>query len=102
MSVQVSIEPCATCGEPTPHARHSVPWPRLVALALALAGAACFVAGARWTILGIALALLGAWLFLRDRESLWNIACERCRGKKRAERRNTKPRLDGNTEIHLL
>lgn len=81
------IEPCARCGERTPHSHRR--------LAPLLFAAGAFTALAAWlctfgapgvaagcTFLGLALSLAFA-----DRRLGWHIACERCRGRWLASRR---------------
>ena len=89
---------CGACGETTPHSRRAVALPVLLATAAALAGAACFLleAAGGWVF---GMLLLAACVFFWDRERFWRIACERCRGKRVAEVRATKPRLGSTTII---
>jgi hypothetical protein len=48
------------------------------------------------------LVLAATYVLARERESFRHVACERCRGKRVAELRRTKPKLDGTTEISVI
>lgn len=93
------VRHCAACGETTPHSRRVVALPALFAAVVALAGSACFLLDEGWWILGALALLLAAFVFLSDRERFWHVACERCRGRRVAEVRATRPRLGSTTII---
>lgn len=97
--IRERIETCATCGETTPHSRRVIALPLLLASALVLAGLACFLYGGSGWVLGGLLGFVALFVFFRDRERFWRIACERCRGKRVAEIRATDPRLGSTTII---
>jgi len=99
---QEKVQHCPTCGETTPHSRRVIALPKLLS-ALALAGAAwCFLRSTGSWLLGGLLLVVAVYALLRDREKLWSIHCERCRGKQLRALRRAKPLLDGNTEINLF
>jgi len=93
-----SVRHCAACGESTPHSRRVVALPVLFSAALVLAGSSCFLIGEFWWVAGSQLLIAAAFVFRRDRERFWRIACERCRGKRVNEVRATKLR-PGSTTI---
>jgi hypothetical protein len=95
-----SCEPCATCGEVTPHRRRRWAPRRLLAgLVLLLAVAPLArgpltddVPGAATVAVRMALLLPVAWgLWQADRARRWDLACTRCRSRATACR----PRLLG-------
>ena len=96
------VQTCVRCAEVTPHSHRIVAWPWIAA-------GTC-VAGAAWSlfhglggwILAAALAYVGMYLVLRDRERCWRTRCERCRWKQVAAIRKAKVKLDGRTEIFFL
>jgi hypothetical protein len=97
-----SVERCSECGESTPHSRRRIALPKLVATAAILWAAWCVWLG-RGGYLGPGMLLaVGLFVVLQDRESFWHVHCVRCRTKKQAELRKTKPTLDGTTEINIV
>lgn len=101
MLLHETVQHCSTCEEVTPHSRRVIPLPKVLSTA-AVAGAGwCFFQDVVWYVVGGLLLYAAVFLLLRDREKLWGICCERCRGKKLQEIRRSKPTLDGNTEIHI-
>lgn len=95
MFTHETVQHCATCDEVTPHSRRTVAVPKVLAVCCSV------LAGVWWPAGGILL-VPAAFLLLHDRERSWRIRCERCRAKKLAELRRTKPTLDGSTEINLF
>ena len=99
MFLRETVERCSRCEEVTPHCRRLVSLPKLVSV-LGLVGAGwCFSQDLSDYPLGGVLLLAAVLLLLFDRERFWGVHCARCRGKKLAALRGTKPTLDGNTEI---
>ncbi len=107
MFVRESVEYCQACETMTPHSRRRFSLPVFLALASLAAGVALVVGwllswwDSAWIVPGSLLVFVGVFLSLRDREKFWRVHCERCRGKRIAQLRRTKPRLDGNTEINI-
>ena len=103
MFVHESVRRCEVCDAVTPHSKRRVAGGKALAVALASLAAALALLGARlqaW--LGAALLLYLALLaWLRDRESCRHVECERCRARARAAVRETKPTLDGRSEIGI-
>lgn len=99
MLIRESVRRCETCDEVTPHSRRVVALPQLLGAALLALGVWCFLIGDSWSIVGVFVLFASAFAVLSDRERFWRIACERCRGKRVAELRRTRPTLDGTTTI---
>jgi hypothetical protein len=101
MLLRESLQQCATCEELTPHSRRLIAAPKWLAATALIAALWCFFQDFRWWAHGLLLVFVSIFVVLRDRERCWSIACERCRGKKRAAIRRTKPGLGANTEINI-
>jgi len=102
MFVRETIERCADCGELTPHSTHRLPLaPVFAGACLAAAGWCCYL-GEELALLGVLLLVVGLVVVGRDHYRYRHVPWERCRVKRVARYRKTRPTLDGNTEIHLL
>lgn len=99
MFLQESVQRCAVCAELTPHSRRVVALPKCFACLLSVCSVWCFLQAAQGLMLATGCLLAALILLLRERDSYWKLACERCRTKQRATLRRTKPTLDGRTEI---
>lgn len=91
-----TCEPCATCGEVTPHSRRRhapLCWTAAALAALAGAGWVAAASGrlglvAPRVVLAGAVCIVTALVAARaDRARRWDLACNRCRGKAIAGRR---------------
>jgi hypothetical protein len=102
MFLRESVQSCPRCAEVTPHSRRVIAVPAILGLVVLAMAGGCLLRGDLWTVAALPLLLLGAFVFLKDREQSWSIHCERCRGRQRLEVRRQKPKLDGNTEINLF
>ena len=100
MFVIESCQHCPVCDTVTPHSR------RRFSLALCLASMFAIVAASMFLIeptniaAGIIFAFIALAIVSRDRERMWRVRCDRCRGKALRELADTKPGRR-NTEILL-
>jgi hypothetical protein len=102
MFLHETIEFCSECQEVTPHSSRSIAIPKLAAT-VALGGAGLSVwLGDEWYALAVLLAVGSSFVLFRDRDKMWRVRCERCRTKKVAKLRLTKPTLDGTTVFDPL
>lgn len=102
MFLHETVEHCDQCDATTPHSRRGFAPVRWLAIGLFLAGVYCVYLGAVWIALGAVLCFAGLFAFRLDYETYKHVPCERCRGKLWMKNRDTKPTLDGNTEIQLF
>ena len=102
MFLHESAERCPRCEEVTPHSRRRIALPKVAATTAGLGAVWCCWRGSGWFVVAGGLLAAGLLGMLYDREKLWHVHCERCRTKKLALPRKTKPTLDGNTEINIV
>jgi hypothetical protein len=83
---------CSICNTVTPHTRRRFSLALLASFAFALASGELFLASTLPTVLGGFFCLFVALaIFSFDRERMWRIRCDRCRGKARSAIGSTKP-----------
>ena len=98
--LRTTVRFCDECDEVTPHSHRVVPVRKLVASAALFPAGWCFGAGLwplGWLVLGSTVLLLTS-----EKARLWNVRCDRCRGKRLAELQKTGLKLGRNTEVSFL
>ena len=92
---------CPVCNTVTPHSRRWFSVALCFAAAFALLGASMLFIEPRDPVGGLIFFFIALAIAAFDRERMWRIRCERCRGRARREVAKTKPDLK-NTEINIL
>ena len=96
-----SCRHCPICDTVTPHSRRWFSISLCLALAFAALGASQLLIAPSDPIGGCIFLFIALAIFAFDRERMWRIRCERCRGKAQRQNAKTKPDLK-NTEINIL